>query len=156
MMAMRCRRRGSVKRTLISISSSAASFLQAAAERHSGPARWSFQEVWTVMLNWPRVTCSSSASILAFLEEEEVGDAGDHAGLVPADDGDGGESFITDAPARTLLASSHSPPQRCPAEVIAEFRLRFCPPRCRPASGIPRPDPSLPAAKSFDPSRNFP
>ena len=84
--------RGSMTRSLISMPSARA--------RRSSPARTAAivksslaHDACNVMLNWPRVTCSSSASMLACCSNRKSGDAGDDAGSVAADDGDGGVLF---------------------------------------------------------------
>ena len=76
---------------------------------------------------------------IRLLEEEEVGDAGDHAGLVPADDGDGGESV-----SQGILPSL---PASCPAKSASRFPFPF---------DLLPPISNLLPAKSFDPNRNFP
>ena len=66
---------------------------------------------------------------IGLLQEEEVGDAGDDAGLVPADDGDGGERCITVG----ILTLTSTP--------AVQFNSFEC---------------SQATRKSFDPTRNFP
>src|ERR1043166_9548077 len=64
-------RLASVSRTLISMPSSAASLFSPI----STALCWSssgFHEACTVMLNWPRVTCSSSASMFAFCSNKKL------------------------------------------------------------------------------------
>jgi hypothetical protein len=68
--AMRWRRRGSVRRSVISICSDAASRARPACMAARSICR-SFQDACSVMLNWPRVTCSSSASMLAFCSKRK-------------------------------------------------------------------------------------
>ena len=55
------------------------------------------------MLNWPRVTCSSSASMLALLLEEETGNGGHDPGFVAANDGQSGKLFHADPKPNLLL-----------------------------------------------------
>src|SRR5882724_511236 len=71
MMANFCRRFGSVKRNLISMPNCVARLCSPARSKPAFDSLF-FHEACNVMLNWPRVTCSSSASMFAFCSNKKL------------------------------------------------------------------------------------